>query len=211
MRDFWRAHEPSAMNPFKELDRHLLRRSLSTAFKANHHAHYSPRKVPMQYARLIDPMLHAMLPTAGDYSDAQWKDFVCFKLQPEENKIISYAETNHRVPSSSQYLQMISRAILLLRLATGATRENFKRVAETDRETLSFWWKPIGEEKGIWDTGSVPNDFLDLWQDIQESLDRIDNWVVAGGRSKKNLFNDAAVQVKSLSSCERIALWGLGL
>jgi len=211
MRDLWQAHEPSALNPFKELDRHLLRRSLSDAFKAVHHAHYSPRKVPKEYARLIDPMLHAMLPTAGDYTDAQWKDFVCYKLHPEENRIITYAESNHQVSSSSQHLQMISRAILLLRLATGATRENFDGIAEIDRESLSFWWAPIGEERGIWDTGNAPNDFKDLWQDIQESLDQIDFWEAAGGRSKKNLFNDAAVGVKSLSSCERIGLWGLGL
>jgi len=211
IRDFWHAHEPSTMNPFKELDRHLLRRSLSTAFKANNPAHYSPRKVPTQYARLIDPMLHAMLPTTGDYTDAQWKEFVCFKQHPGENRIISYAETNHQISSSSQHLQMISRAILLLRLATGATRENFKGIAEVDREKLSFWWNPIGEERGMWDTGNAPNDFQDLWQDIQESLDQIDSWEAAGGRSKKNLFNDAAVGVKSLSSCERIGLWGLGL
>jgi hypothetical protein len=211
MRDFWLAHEPSAINPFKEIDRHLLRRSLSIAFKAHHPAHYSPRKVPMQYARLIAPMMHAMLPTTGDYTDAQWKDFVCFKLHPEESRIISYAETNHQTSSTSQHLQMISRAILLLRLATGATRDNFRGIAKPDMEKLSFWWNPIGEERGIWDTGNVPNDFQDLWQDIQESLDQIDSWQATGGRSKKDLFNDAAVGVKSLSSCERIALWGLGL
>lgn len=211
VRDFWLAHEPSAINPFKELDRHLLRRSLSTAFKITHALHYSPRKVPAQYARLIDPMLHAMLPTTADYSNAEWREFLCFKLHPEENRVISYAEKQHQISSLSQHFQMISRAILLLRLATGATRENFRGIPEADIENLSFWWKPIGEERGIWDMGNVPNDFQDLWQDIHESLDQIDSWVTAGGRSKKNLFSAAAVEVKSLSTCERIGLWSLGL
>ena len=211
LQDFWQAHEPSALNPFKELDRHLLRRSLSNAFKAYHHAHCGPRKVPMQYARFVEPMLHAMLPTTGDYTNDQWKSFVCYKLHPEENKIISYAEANHQVSSSSQHFQMISRAILLLRLATGAARENFSGIPETDMKNLSFWWSPMGEEKGMWDTESAPNDFQDLWQDVQESLDKISSWQESGGRSKNKLFNDAAMEAKTLSTCERIGLWGLGL
>jgi hypothetical protein len=211
IRDFWQVHEPSALNPFKVLDRHLLRRSLSDAFRAYHHANYGPRKVPTQYARLIEPMFHAMLPTTGDYTNSQWKEFLSYKLHPEENKVIAYAGADHQVSSSSQHIQMLSRAILLLRLATGATRQNFIRIPIAYIANLSFWWTPIGEERGIWDTGSAPNDFQDLWQDIQESLDQIDSWEAAGGGSKKKLFGDAAVDLKSLSSCERIAMWGLGI
>ncbi len=209
--EFWRAHEPSGLNPFKELDRHLLRRSLAMAFKANHAFNSSPQKAPVQYARLIEPMLHAVLPTAGDFGDADWREFLCFRQQPGENQLLIHAESSDPISSPLQHLQMIARATLLLRIATGATRENIVGLAAADLENLSFWWGPIGETKGLWEAGAPPTNLLDLWQDIEDSLGQLQAWQNAGGHSKKSLFSDAATVVRSLSSCERVALWGLGL
>lgn len=208
---FWRAHEPSNLNPFKELDRHLLRRSLASAFKTNHAGNKSAQRVLAQYARFIEPMLHALLPTAGDFREAEWREFLNYRLSPHENQLILHAESSDPVSSPLHHIQVIARATLLLRIATGAARNLLTSLNAADVANLSFWWRPIGENKGIWDVGAPPAQFADLWQDIDVSLTQLQAWRHAGGHSKKRLFSAAAEAIRSLSSCERVALWSLGL
>lgn len=213
IKDFWRVHEPSKLNPFKELDRHLLRRSLAKSFKSNHPQGRSARAVSSQaqYKRYIEPMLHAVLPTVGDFDDEEWREFLCYRRDPNENLLIVHAESSDPVSSPTQHIQVIARATLLLRLATGAARNNLKTLGTADVDNLSFWWNPIGESKGLWEPGVPPAQFSDLWQDIDDSLDQLQTWRDAGGQSKKELFNGAARDIRSLSSCERVGLWSLGL
>lgn len=209
--NFWRAHEPTELNPFRELDRHLLRRSLTNAFKAYHAKGYSPQRAPAQFARLLEPMLHAVLPTGGDFNEEEWRRFLTFQLQSKDNFLINLAEASDPVSSPLQHLQIIARATLLLRIATGAVRENLQVLNKVDVDHLDFWWKPIGITRGIWEEGSPPTEFSDLWGDIEVSLDRLHSWRASGGNSKKRLFDGMAEAIRCLSSCERIGLWSLGV
>lgn len=208
---FWRAHEPSGLNPFKEIDRHLLRRSLAAAFKATHASGLRPQRMPAQYARLLEPVFHAMLPTGGDFTDDEWKDFLNYREQPNDNHLVLYAESSDPVSSPLHHMQVVARATLLLRVATGAARENLNGLRDVDRNHLKFWWRPIGESRGLWEAGAIPAHFSDLWLDIDASLDRLQSWRSTGGNSRKALFSGAADVIRSLSSCERVALWSLGL
>lgn len=211
IQEFWRAHEPSVLSPFKEIDRHLLRRSLAYAFKATHANHQSPRRAPIQYARLLEPVLHAILPTAADFTEEEWKRFLNYRLQPDENQLIVQAESSDRVSSPMHHIQVIARATLLLRIATGATRENLDGLTEGTVNHLSFWWGPIGENRGLWEAGTPPSLFADLWSDINVALEQLRVWRHQGGHTRKALFKDAAEAIRALSSCERVALWSLGL
>lgn len=207
----WRANEPSGSNPFKVIDRYLLRRNLASAFKVNHARNLTPQRAPANFKRLVEPVLHALLPTPGDFTDIQWRQFLNFRRPAAGNQIISQAEKRDPISSPLHHIQVIARATILLRVATGATRDILKSLSAGDVEHLSFWWRPIGETKGLWEVGAPPTQFTDLWQDVELSLDRLQAWRNAGGNSKKGLFGSAAEAARSLSSCERVALWSLGL
>lgn len=211
IKDLWRAHEPSDSNPFRELDRHLLRRSLASAFKANHARNHNSRRAPVQFARLIEPALHGALPTPGDFTEAEWREFLNYRAQQNDNQVIIQAEKVDPVSSPLHHIQVIARATLLLRIATGAIRHSLQGLHAPDVANLSFWWRPIGETRGLWETGAPPAQFSDLWQDVDASLDQLQAWRDAGGNSKRGLYSGAAEVIRSLSSCERVALWSLGL
>lgn len=205
---FWQATEPSALNPFKELDRHLLKRSLALAFKNNHPHHLRPEDDPVEFQRLIDPVLHGILPTPGDISNRQWATFL--KRSTRDLDVLVHAAKTDDIESSMHHIQVISRATILLRIATGATRKALESVPAGDRGHLAFWWKPIGEARGMWEPGATPPALIDLWSDVEDAVRRLDTWRRAGGKSKKALFTTAADIAHSLASCERVALWSLG-
>lgn len=207
----WRANEPSGSNPFAVIDRHLLRRSLASAFKANHARHLNPQRAPVQFTRLVAPVFHALVPTAGDLTELQWRHFLSFRGPPVENQMIGQAEKRDPVSSPLHHIQVIARAMILLRIATGSTKNILKGLGAYELGHLSFWWTPIGEARGLWEVGAPPAHFGDLWLDIELSLSRLQTWRDAGGNSRKGLFSGAAEGARSLSSCERVALWGLDL
>ncbi len=207
----WRANAPSGLNSFKEIDRYLLRRSLASAFKATHARLRSPQQAPALFARLVEPIFHALLPTPGDFTEAQWREFLNFRRPLAENQVITQAEKLDPVSSPLHHIQVIARATILLRVATGAARNILKGLGAHDVRHLSFWWRPIGETRGLWEIGAPPPQFTDLWRDVEFSLDRLQAWRDSGGTSKRGLFSSVPEVVHSLSSCERVALWGLGL
>jgi hypothetical protein len=206
---FWTLHEPAAFIPFRELDRQILRKSLAFAFQQTYGM--SIRRAPAKYRRAIEPMLHAMMPTAGDWAESEWRSFLNYGTQTSEHSLLVYAATSSNKTSPRSHLEVLSRSILLLRLATGATRELMQTVARADLPKLSFWWDAIGEIRGLWEPGQVPAQFEDLWIDIDSSLTSIDAWQQSGGTSKKQLTDNAPLALKMITTCERIALWGLGV
>jgi hypothetical protein len=208
---FWRSHEPSLTNPFKIIDRYLLRKSVAFLFKETHANGRTRLQAKKQYGAFIKPMLHAMLPTNGDFNDGQWEDFLNFSFLPEDNKLLKYAEGTDAPSSPLHHLQVIARATLILRLASGATKELIGNLTDEERELLSFWWNPIGENRGLWETGNAPASFLDLWGDADESLTRLQAWRDGGGASRSSMFASSSKDVHSLSSCERVAMWSFGL
>lgn len=207
----WDANKPSNSNPFKVIDRFLLRRSLASAFKVTHAQHLNPQRAPVQFARLIEPVLHALLPTGGDFSDLEWREFLNFKTPLIESQVITQAGMANPASSPLHHIQVIARATILLRVATGSARAIVKGLGAHEVAHLSFWWRPIGEARGLWEVGTPPPPFLDLWQDIELSLGRLGDWRRAGGNSKKRLFSGAAEVARLLGSFERVALWGLGI
>ncbi len=104
------------------------------------------------------------------------------------------------------HLKMISRAVILLHLASASTKSLMKET-NTKRNEIEFWWKNFGVNRGLWDSSQLnPLDYM--FDEIEEALSEIslDTFTnVSDLRVKKSL------EIITLSMCERIGLTSICL
>jgi hypothetical protein len=156
-------------------------------------------------------MIGTLLQVSG--FSTQFKEFLMWQIDPGMPLIISEARKLNTDNDSSNHLHVISRALLLLRGATGACERLIAQGMAT-RANLAFWWGPFGEVVGLWDSGNSPIYFYDLWSDIDQALSDVRNWQKsnAGASPSYNKWGaDLSRTISILGSCERIVLWGLGI
>lgn len=210
LRKFWEICEPS-ISAFEKLDRHLLRRSLEKVFEA-----MKGKKVETNlktYGNNIDKMLDLLSITEPIKS--QWKDFLLRRIDKSDSIIITEAEGKVKIGDPKHHIQVISRAMLLLRVATGAS-VNLLNDTSVNFRDLYFWWGPIGEDFGIWEPGTQIEDFKDLWDDVSYAIENILNWEEINGESDSrpsytDWHRNQSQSLSILGECERIGLWGLGI
>jgi hypothetical protein len=106
---------------------------------------------------------------------------------------------------------VISRAVLLLRLATGSAHDLLHH-AGFDAVLLSFWWQKLGEARGLWKPGSPPAALADLWADIEDGLREIEEIEVDDPTSFDTMHGvayESFPRLNLFASHERVGLWGL--
>ncbi len=210
MCNFWRLFEPVANTTFQTLDRFLLRRSLEESFFSVHGRRASATEVDFQ--QLVDSIIN-YLGFDAVYAN-EIKDFLLRSAAGEDPDLIKDAEARPLSGSTRQHLEMLSRATLLLRVATGSVAEVLREsgVAIT---ALHFFMNVIGLEKGFWEETNVPADFLDLWADVEFSIDKVETWLSAAAQNNRvnnaECFrdNDLISALVVLGQCERVGLWGI--
>lgn len=187
--DLWRLFEPSSARRFPNLERQLLRQSLR-AFKA------IPSIAQIE-SMGFDPR-----------ASAEWSKFLSSTDEPLPLK---FAQKVCRIEDPHCHLGIISRAALLLFLASSSARSHLKKASYTAK-TISFWWSRQGERRGFWDLGALPNDPLDLWADIEIALDEARAWMVKVGTSSTSMRNwrrDQSLVINDLGGLELAGVWGL--
>ena len=182
---FWNALRPNAV----ELNRHLLRNLLETEARA-HNAELT--NYNHRHDRLEDG-LKALLPL----------DFLTRVQEPVDHDfIISVAKAS--LPAHPY--SMISRAGLLLKLATGVAESNLTAAGVQPINHFAAWWQEFGVLHGLWVPGQGPASPADLWEDISLALEDAD----VGALTHRNSWISArAGPVLRVSETERAALWGL--
>lgn len=190
LREFWLACEPGG-SPFAPLDRALLRSALHTAYSATS----SPDP--------LEDAVDAVVGQAGltGQTAAAWRLFL---LDEPRHPLLDRAPRTSPPHREDAHLETLSRATLLLRIATGAARD-FLSDAGIGIGDLEFWWRTVGEDTGIWE-GDPPSDFADLWADTAAALAEIEAVrpipTYADGI-------DIARQRTVLGQAERLMLWGM--
>jgi len=204
--NLWRINEPTN-TPFEILDRYLLRLILEEGFKAR--TGKSVKENPTDFEKLISLMLSRL--EIRDTIEL-WKDFLIRKTNSEDPVVITEAQKKSKIDNPRHHLQVISRATLLLRIATGACSQLIKK-ADFGRNDLKFWWKPFGEDRGLWKPKNEPDNLKDLWADIEMAVNEIQEWENNNktNASYSHWQRDCSLAISILGSCERIALWGLDL
>jgi hypothetical protein len=198
--EFWRIFQPWPPN-FGMLDAHLLRKIWQETFLLS-------RSLPITdpaFGLQVEFALSQVQPTA--MSGITWATFL---QDTNESMLLRYAGRSDDSSAPDHHLQVLSRAALLLRLASGASEKLFES-ASVGRAKLDFWSSQYGLARGFWNNGGQPADMLDLWQDVEEALGSLDSWRAAINPATpfSALRREQAGSLQVLCECERIALWGL--
>jgi hypothetical protein len=197
---FWFTFFPSGASKFDELDRYLLNKSLHTA--------HSALKIGRNYEERVDSTVSNLFSGKPTEVIDSYKAF----LSEEQNSaILQYANLQDDLSHPQQVFQMLSRASLLLRLATGASVELLLSSGYSWLD-FEFWWKALGNDIGLWELGNEIDVPDDLWEDINNSINEIDKWeknTASPSTFNLHITNTNAKDLWVLSGTERIALWGL--
>ncbi len=205
----WSLCEPSAHAPFNSLDRHLLRLALEETFLGVRGTTAAANAA--QFKGDITVMLSHVVPEPA--AQHEWFNFLTRTTEPHDPVILSEARQTNSTDAPRQHLQMISRAALLLRVATAANSRLLQEthVSGTD---IKFWWSAMGEERGLWMKTKQPTDLNDLWADAEAAVKSIADWrtkTTPADRTFVQWRREHSEDISVLGSCERIALWGLEL
>ena len=206
---FWSGFQPTGSATFHDLDLWLLRFILEAVFRA--HRGKSAHDASEEYLDRVDRMLDGL--GLFDASKQSVRQF----LDPKEKRpaqILADARGTLSVSDVNHSKQLLARAAMLLRLATGCARELLAGVEGEPRDLLQFWWSQPGVSRRLWRTDDPPSPFSDLWEDVSESMDSVEGWLNndrATDPCAHDFWNEHAADASMLSTTERICLWGLGL
>jgi hypothetical protein len=208
LRELWRLHEPSGFARFDIMDKYLLRLSLEQTYSIVKGR--SAKSDPRGFKTDIESMISLINP--GSRAAAEWVDFFARNSEPADPVVIRLAMTPGTAENPRSHMQVISRAVVLLRVATGACSLLLDS-AKFGKPELGFWWRGLGEDRGLWTTGGVPDNLTDLWADVATAIDQVDGWFETnkGTASYSSWQGECASGISVLGTCERIGLWGLGL
>lgn len=206
VRDTWSALEPSSNSSFEQIDRHILRLALERYFQGLHGR--AAIAADSAFIALVKTTVDAQ--SLADPTSQRLKKFLLRQVAPSDPLIFSYSTMAPGIPATDA-LAVLSRAVLLLRIATGSASDLLQQ-AGFAADVLSFWWQKLGEARGLWTPGSPPTALTDLWADVEESLNELVA-VEASDPTALESVNSVAFGMEGrlnvLSSHERVGLWGL--
>jgi len=204
----WRICEPSANSPFNNLDRYLLRLSLEEAFYSI--TGRSVKEYHPEYSEWIENTLSGLNINADSIKN-EWLRFFQRKTDYQDPPVIEGARGEDLPDSPSHHFQVMSRALLLVRVATFVVSEIMSQT-NFDKKSLEFWWKDIGLSCALWPRTVNDVSFIDLWNDASESIESIEDWLSNSNSNDLALAHKALPhELIELTKCERAFLWGLEL
>ena len=189
---------------FETLDRFLCRRLVERAYQTGTGMtvlqHYEPYEnaIGAMVSEFVDQPMH----------QDKLERFLTRQQQPSDPAVLVAAERDGSQFDPDYHLQIIGRAMLLLRVATGAVRELFY-TANLELQSLEFWWQNAGLMQGYWPASPERLDRSEIWADVSAGLDDIDQWCQSGDDSRHGLLSTCADSVLAATGMARFALIGL--
>jgi hypothetical protein len=188
--DLWTLFEPGGDGRFPQLERHLLRRAW--------------RRLPTTPVRPSD------IERLG-FSAAEAVRWASFLRDTQDPMPLALAESRSAIDGPRCHIEVISRAALLLFVASASART---LLAETQYSSsdLMFWWAEDGARRGMWLRNSVPSSLADLWADVAERIAESAAWRAgepAGSSSLRDWRQQHLGAVDCLGCFELVGMWGL--
>ena len=201
----WRASEPAGSNRFSLLDLHLLKNTLKSIYR-NHTGKEARGK---RYALFIQNAIGNL----GLSLDGHLVDFLSSSETIPNHPILKEAKKKGEYEDGNiRALPVISRAYLLLRLASAATQD-FLIKSSIEKDDLLFWWAELGNDMGLWVPGELPDQMTDLWDDVKDSVDAIEDWYYQnnGQISVLKARQDLPLDYWRVKQFNRAGLWAIGI
>ena len=205
--ELWSIFNPYQTTRFNILDKYLLRKSLK---KIDHDTPLLGSQGQISYNDRVATMLSRF--SFNDPISDLWKVFFLGENYPDP-LLLHEAEKQQNYLHPRHHFEVLSRAALLLRMATGSCFQliNSSTFSSSD---LEFWWNNLGYERGLWNQrnkpGTNPNDIMSLWDEVDIALQKMAVWNNnVAHPSFFGLIKKQNSSLRILESCERIGLWGL--
>ncbi len=200
--------EPGGLLGTFEMDKFILRQVIERAFDSGN----EDIRSKVHGLEKFRSSVVAMVANLMDNPDLQknFREFFTRELDAEEPRLLREAEKRNNHNDEGYHFQVISRAILLLRVATSIVREMLKD-SGVNLDSLEFWWRDIGRTQGFWKAPFESVDSFQLWDDFSSYLDDIDRWIDGDHCSRQSLLIDCAVPLTQITGLAKFALIGLAL
>ena len=186
--EMWQCFEPSKHGSFIHLEAHLLKRALTRG-------------------GVSFPVNEQQIQNLG-LSSAENLAWLQLLNCGNEPSLFEDASRHSHIDSPRCLFQILSRATLLLSIATAAARRHLLSAGYT-REDLVFWWHQTGVDRGLWaKDGEV--DPIDIWADIHDYVGDLHEWLEQGPNSTPQSFQVSGPPNRHFfESMELIGIWGL--
>jgi len=138
-------------------------------------------------------------------------DWVAFLQDANDPSPLRLAERRVSVEDPTCHQRIISRAALLLFIASAAARRLFSNAAYSS-DDVRFWWGRHGEDRGLWNIDSVPDNPQDLWADIAEAIRDSAAWRTSNSSNSASLHEWRQSQTGALvnfGGFELVGIWAL--
>ncbi|MGE0269285.1 MAG: hypothetical protein AB7S78_12615 [Candidatus Omnitrophota bacterium] len=122
------------------------------------------------------------------------------------SRLLIEARKNGTYTDEKYHIQMLCRAMLLLRLSTGSVSRLMECTATTKKD-LEFWWEPLGIDRGLWENTST-DPLLDMWSEVNDTINNV-NQDASLINNVFELRTKLSKELLILSGCERIGLTGI--
>lgn len=196
----WKLLEPSCTGGFPQIDRLLLKQTIDLLADSN-----IQQKSPLNLSTLLKKTID---------DQALQNEYYEFLSNSDINELITYATKTYNnidlaLDDEKNHLQVISRAVLLLRVATGSSNLMLKD-ASIRFNDISFWWKKLMIENGLCTLDDADEiEVLDLWKDIKDfGIDEIEEQIKIQ-QSFYKFKKETSYPSILLGECDRALLWGI--
>ena len=204
---FWKICDPESNGGFPILDRHLLRLSLELLFKNK--TGNSRLQANVKYSNQISKMVDNLNFTEEERQ--RWRKFLTYEKENYTPQLL--VDANRKSPPNNidHSKQVLARATLLLRVATGSLSDLFHLSNLELDPDLDFWWTSESVRRCLWALNTQPESFIDLWQDVDNALGITQQWVEDTNRPEcyYSFWERNPYEAMTLTTSERIFLWGL--
>jgi len=158
-----------------------------------------------RYALRIDGLLHSLSP--APLKGATWRAYL-LDSGPDRSRILSFAAGTALPNDPNHSIQVLARAILLLRIATGSAERLLRSLPAGRRVDLDPLIDLFGQERCLWGLGGMPGSLNDLAKDPADAGIAIDA-DLANISSYSELWRRQPWPAAVFSSFERAGLWGM--
>ena len=195
--NIWKFLEPNGSDKFALLDKYLFSMLIKGIYDNN---------IPADSGIRFEDYVSKTFVNAGMSMDMSVNSIINSGI----NNILFRMAKDSAVQTPNgelQPLNIISRALLMLRIASGCTN-NLLNTAGITNANIDFYLNNLGNNNGHW-KGATPNNFEVLWEDVVRSVENIDELVNEPEEMiLHDLYSTFPEELHHFKQVSRACFWG---